>query len=190
MKSPYFCENCDNKRNCGQNHLDEDISEEENSLIEMWIECFLLYQGELTDKTYGDLFHAAKPFAGCAVCKIFLRRFSNDGIEFGKGDIHWSSYDLTANELKDAYSHLQYYPFECFLCEKNGKCSPKDTKKLFGPKACIKSQIIRHITRYHSMYVANRALESIIKSVKIRKLESLIEYSFQHQKQVEQTFFN
>ena len=179
MKSPYFCENCDNKRKCSQSHSDEDTSEEENSLIEMWIERFLSYQSELTDKTYGDLFRASKLFAGCAVCETFLRLCSNDGIEFGKGDIHWSSNQSTANESRHACSHLRYYPFECFHCEKSGKYHKK----------CDMSEITRHIRNSHSLSVKNPNFETMIKSVKIRKLESLIDYSFKHrhQKQVAPT---
>ena len=171
MNCIYYCPDCDNERKCSQSHTQNDESfEAEQGLIEMWIERFLAYQSEFIDKTYADLFRSTKLFSGCAVCESFLRLCNYNGIEYKKGEIHWSANQATANESRHSCSHLRYYPFECYHCEKVGKYHKK----------CDFSEITRHIRNSHSISAKNPNFESLIKSVKIQKLESLIEYSFKN----------
>lgn len=169
MKSNYYCLNCDNNMNCDQKHNQSSDGSEE-SLIEMWIERFLSYQNELIDKSFRDLLNSSKLFTGCPVCESFLRLCNNNNIEIDVQSIRWSNNQSVANECRHASSHLRYYPFECLKCEKVGRYHKK----------CDMNEISRHIKDNHSINLKNSNFEGLVKSVKIAKLESFIEFGFKN----------
>lgn len=181
MNLSFYCINCDNNctqkqlknKKCDQNQShskSEKISSEEECLIEMWIERFLSYQNELIEKTFRDLLKGSKLFSGCPVCESFLRLCDYNRISYNREEIKWSNNQSVANECRHACSHLRYYPFECLKCEKVGRYHKK----------CDMSEITRHIKDSHSMLLKTNNFESLVKSVKIRKLESFIEFGFKH----------
>ncbi|CAG2168074.1 unnamed protein product [Oppiella nova] len=174
MKVQYYCVDCDNDRKCNAKHSPEgELDAVDAGLIQMWTERFLSYQSELIDKTYSDLFRSCKLFTGCAVCQTFLRLCTQNDIKYSKGDIQWSHNEALSNETRHVCSHLRYYPFECNKCESDGRYHKK----------CDMSEITRHIRNSHSSTLKTTSFDSLVKSVKIAKLESFIQYCFENRKQ-------
>ena len=173
----YYCHDCDRDQHCDKDHSEEanasPQSESEDGLIEMWVERFLAFQSEIIGKTFGDFFKSTKLFSGCVVCETFLKVCTHNRIELNNRSIQWSSNQSTSNDSRHICSHLRYYPFECLKCEKAGKYHKK----------CDLSEITRHIRGSHSMSLKNPNFETCIKTVKIRKLESLIDNTVNSRKQ-------
>ncbi|XP_054161375.1 uncharacterized protein LOC128959447 [Oppia nitens] len=169
MKVHYYCNDCDNDRKCVEedhNSNDKTLSVDETGVIEMWIERFLSYQSEVIDKTYSDLFKSCKLFTGCAVCQTFLRLSAANDVKFAKGNVQWSHNEALPNEVRHVCSHLRYYPFECNKCESDGRYHKK----------CDLAEITRHIRNSHSYSLRDNQLETLVKIVKINKLEEFIHY--------------
>ena len=185
MKFSYYCEKCDSKvgrklddetetetenDKCTVNHQFENvkINEIERNTIDIWIERFLTFQGELRFKKYKSLLVESKYFKGCPVCdslnRIYIQE-TNSTKTYSELDTMVQG-SMKTHLSRHTNAHLRYYPYECYCCEQMGNYSKKTDI----------SEMSRHMKNTHGNLLKNYQTANMIKKVKITKLERFLEY--------------
>lgn len=167
-----------------------DISSE-SSIIDMWIERFLSYQEEIQNKAKPSVVSSTKFFLGCPACDILIKEchveVPNDVLQHrevnaakeseksdSSGTVQCTS-DLLFGGGKDSVkchtvrhvcAHLRYYPYECTVCEENGKYQKKPDI----------SEMMRHVKDAHGTNMTSANTDLLVKFVRITKLERFIEW--------------